>query len=250
MSDDIFSQSPYRCRLDWGVIGTERAIHRGDIIVIVDVLSFLTTTAYAVSRGALIIPCSPSEDARELARKIGGEAAVKRPDVPALGRYSLSPSTFAEVVEGEKIVLPSLNGSTCSSRRATNHVFAGALVNATAVASAVAGLLSQGSESVTVIACGEREKQPEPVGDLRPAVEDWLGAGAIIAGLNVSKSPEARLAEAAFVGSAQDIAALLWDCVSGRELREAGFGEDVRFASGLDTIDVAPVLRDGAFVRS
>ena len=111
------------------------------------------------------------------------------------------------------------------------------------------GLISEGNGTVTIIACGEREKQPEPYGDLRPAIEDWLGAGAIVSRLKVTKSPEARLCEAAFLGSALVIEDLIWDCVSGRELREAGYEADVRFASGLDTIDVVPILRDGAFVK-
>jgi 2-phosphosulfolactate phosphatase len=250
MIEDIFSQAPYRCRLDWGIIGTERAMKRGDIIVIVDTLSFSTTTAYAVSRGALIYPCSPSDDVREFARRIGGETAVHRTEVPHSGRFSLSPLTFSTVNEGEKIVLPSLNGSACSNRdKETSHVLVGTLVNATGVGSAISRLLEDGNNAVTVIACGEREKLPQPTGDLRPAIEDWLGAGAIIDRLKVSKSPEARIAEAAFVGSAREIEALVWDCVSGRELRADGFGEDVKFATGLDSIDTVPVLRNGAFVR-
>ena len=139
--EDIFSQAPYRCRLDWGIAGTERAIRRGDIIVIVDTLSFSTTTAHAVSRGAVIYPCSPDDDAQALAREVGGEVAVQRAKVPQSGRYSLSPLTFSTVSNGEKIVLPSLNGSACSNRGKTGiQVFAGALVNATAVASAVDGI--------------------------------------------------------------------------------------------------------------
>jgi len=243
----IFSQAPYRCRLDWGLVGTERAIERGDIIVIVDTLSFSTTTAYAVSRGALIYPCSPYDDAQELALSIGGEAAVHRAEVPHLGRYSLSPLTFSTVGNGDKIVLPSLNGSACSRCVDDGLVLAGALVNAEAVASAVTAYLSGTTKSVTVIACGEREKRPGPAGDLRPAIEDWLGAGAIIARLDFTKSPEAKLAEVAFLGSKSEIAALLWDCVSSRELRAAGFDEDVLFASSLDTIDAVPILANSGF---
>jgi len=250
MTEDIFSQESYRCRLDWGFIGTERAILRGDIIVIVDTLSFSTTTTYAVSRGALIFPCTTSDDAKEVALRVGGVPAVQRSEVPRFGRYSLSPFTFYSVSEGEKVVLPSLNGSACSSNHAaTNQVFAGALVNATAVSSAVTECLADGSGAVTIIACGEREKVPQPAGDLRVAIEDWLGAGAIIARLNVSKSPEARLCEIGFVSSARYVADLAWDCISGRELRAAGYGEDVKFAAELDTIDTVPTLRNGAFIK-
>jgi phosphosulfolactate phosphohydrolase-like enzyme len=46
--------------------------------------------------------------------------------------------------------------------------------------------------SVTVIACGERWNIPSEDGELRMALEDYLGAGAILSYLPYEKSPEAR----------------------------------------------------------
>ena len=73
----IFSQSPFQCKLDWGAIGAIRAAERGDIIVIVDVLSFSTTVVRAVSRGAVIYPCGEEEEFDSLANRIGAQVAVK-----------------------------------------------------------------------------------------------------------------------------------------------------------------------------
>jgi 2-phosphosulfolactate phosphatase len=55
----------------------------------------------------------------------------------------------------------------------------------------------------------------------------------------LSLSPEAALA-----ARSVDVAALA-NCVSGRELTEAGHGGDVTLASQLDVSDAAPVLSEG-----
>jgi 2-phosphosulfolactate phosphatase len=70
-----------------------------------------------------------------------------------------------------------------------------------------------------------------------------LGAGAILASLRYEQSPEARVCANAFTHSRHDIAALLWECGSGRELREMGFPEDVHHAAQLNTYDAVPVMR-------
>ncbi len=249
MEFDFDSQAPFACKLDWGVAGTERAALRGDIIVLVDTLSFSTTTAYAVSSGACIYPCAEGDDSERLAQRVGGEVAVDRGDVPELGRYSLSPGTYGDVQPGQKIVLPSLNGGSCSrSGESAPYVFVGALVNASAVARVVNRLLAESGPQVTVVACGEREKTPDPGGDLRVAIEDYLGAGAVIAAIEGDKSPEARVCEAAFIACVNNLSDLIWDSVSGRELRRDGFGDDVVRACRRDSQSVVPVLKNGAFV--
>jgi 2-phosphosulfolactate phosphatase len=249
MTHDRFSQAPYQCRFDWGISGTLRAVSRGDVVLLVDVLSFSTSTAIAVSRGALIYPCAITDDPREIARQIGGEAAVDRNQVPAAGKYSLSPGSLVDVNRGQRIVIPSLNGATCS-RSATHATITmtAALVNAGVTARVISAALVGRNRSVTIVACGEREKESN-TGDLRMAIEDYLGAGAIIARLDCTKSPEAQVAEAAFRNCKSDLQALLWDSVSGRELRAIGFGEDVKCAANIDSVDAVPVLKDGFFVR-
>ena len=54
--------------------------------------------------------------------------------------------------------------------------------------------------SVTILACGERWKQPNEDGELRFAIEDYLGAGAILSALPaaLARSPEARVCQGAF----------------------------------------------------
>jgi 2-phosphosulfolactate phosphatase len=244
MHADVFAQSPYRCRLDWGRHGARAAAERQDILVIVDTFSFSTAVVTAVQGGGLVYPCAEDEQPGVLAQRIGGEVAVRRKDVPAKGRFSLSPLTYLHLAPGTRIVLASPNGATCSRyARAVPFLFVGALVNAEAVAMVVSHLLDTTDRCVTIIACGERWHPPVADGALRVALEDYLGAGAILASLRYEQSPEARVCAGAFTHSRRDIAALLWECGSGRELRSMGFPEDVRHAAQLNSYDAVPVMR-------
>lgn len=120
--------------------------------------------------------------------------------------------------------------------------------NAAAVAAWVGRRLRSTEDSVAVIAAGERW----PDGSLRPALEDNLGAGAVIAALATGKaltlSPEAAAARAAFEVT-PSVAKAVRQCASGVELIERGFAEDVDIAVEQDVSDAVGVLTDGWFVR-
>ncbi|MFH8252190.1 2-phosphosulfolactate phosphatase [Microbacterium sp. B2969] len=119
----------------------------------------------------------------------------------------------------------------------------GALTNASAVAGAVLAEQKRRSArtSVAVIAGGDGP---------RFAVEDLLGAGAIIAALADRgidhSSPEAAVACEAFRALRGATRHLLTASGSGRALAERADG--VRAAAALDASSAVPVLRDGAFV--
>jgi 2-phosphosulfolactate phosphatase len=248
MHSDPFAQDPYRCRLEWGRHGARRAAERGDILVIVDTLSFASTTVTAIQHGAIIYPCAHDEDPASLARRVGGEAAVARDDVPHKGRFSLSPLTYVGVAPGTHVVVQSPNGATCS--RYAPHVPAllvGSLLNAAAVAAVVTRLLATTASNVTVLACGERWLPPSEDGDLRFAIEDALAAGAILAYLSDSQSPEARFCAGAFAAIQNDLAAILWECGSGQELRARGFGADAEHAARLNLYTAVPIMRTDRF---
>ena len=241
----MYGQHPYRCRFDWGRHGVRQAVERNDILVIVDTISFSTTVATAVHNGGLIYPCSMDEDVNALAQRIGGEAAVHRRDVPEYGRFSLSPTTFLTIEPGTRVVLASPNGATCSRyAEQVPYLFVGALINAQAAANVISSLLEQTDLSVTIIACGERWNPPTEDGSLRFAIEDYLGAGAILSYIHHEKSPEARVCEGAFLQVQHDIKSLLWDCDSGRELREKGYEGDVIQASQLNVYETVPHMKD------
>ena len=109
-------------------------------------------------------------------------------------------------------MLASPNGATCSRYAGqVPYLFVGALVNAQATALAVSKVLEKNeAQNVTVIACGERWKTPLEDGALRFAVEDYLGAGAILSYLQCEKSLEARVCEGAFLHVQNKFERVIW----------------------------------------
>ncbi len=226
----------------------QNAAARGDVVVVVDVLSFSTAVVAATEHGALVYPARSTEEGAAIAALHGAELAVNRRDTPARGRFSLSPLTLTAAKPGTRIVLPSPNGATCSRLGSmAPWLLVGALRNAAAVADAVERIRRARDLAVTVVACGERWPDAMEDEGMRVALEDLLGAGAILAGIDGDRSPEARAAVAAFAGLRADLAAVLEESGSGCELREVGFGEDVRYSAEFDASPAVPVLCDGAF---
>ena len=98
---------------------------------------------------------------------------------------------------------------------------------------------------VLVVPAGERW----PDGSLRPCVEDWLGAGAVVDALAGPCAPEAEAARAAFRAMAADLPRAIRHSTSGRELCSRGYADDVDLAAALNVSDAVPVLREGAYHR-
>jgi 2-phosphosulfolactate phosphatase len=232
MFDD---QSAFRERFEWGQAGIRRLAPISDTVVVVDVLSFATAVDVAVGRGATVFPF-PERGAAAAAhaRERGALVASDRSSDGAGSPFSLSPSSLLAIPTGTWLVLPSPNGATLVLLAAEfgTTVFAGCLRNAAATAAACRAL----GGSVAGIAAGERWRaNGEATGSLRPAVEDLVGAGAILDALEPTRpSPEASAAMAAFHTAKSDLGRFLDDCSSGRELRERGFAADVALATRLN----------------
>lgn len=141
-------------------------------------------------------------------------------------------------------------------------VLVGGIRNASAVARTVQTIQErrQARTSVAVIAAGEADA----AGTLRFAVEDQLGAGAIILALSDRgidhTSPDAAVAAEGFRALRGALRHMIGASGSGRELAEGVASTALIEASGLvptattdaavlDAVDVVPVLRDGSFTR-
>ena len=232
-----FNQQEFDVRCEWGERGLTELAPVSNVLVIVDVFSFSTSVDIAVSRGAMVVPYQADEKAAEFAASIHAELA--RPERTE-SRLSLSPASLLQIPRGTRIVLPSLNGARLSLLAGPVPLLAGCLRNARAVATAAQRYGSR----ISVIAAGERWKDDD---SLRPALEDLIGAGAIISHLGDSLSPEAMSAKAVFRGAAPHLLEHISRCGSGKELIEGGFAKDVGLASELDVSGCAPTLIDGTF---
>ncbi|GAA1282815.1 2-phosphosulfolactate phosphatase [Saccharothrix xinjiangensis] len=236
----MFGQEGSRLRLEWGGEGVSALGGSCAVLVVVDVLSFSTAVDVVVARGGSVRPIRWAD-----------RAGAAKPADPS---WSLRPSSLVDVPAGVELELPSPNGATlCDAAAATGAiVLAGCLRNAGSVAGAAADLAAGGP--IGVIPAGERwgvdittSRETATFGPLRPAVEDLLGAGAILSALRQQglgpTSTEASIA--ADTHDRTPIAHALTTCVSGRELIAAGHAADVHLASQVNASTAVPRLTNG-----
>lgn len=252
---DLFGQGDFDVRFDWGPVGAKATA--ADVSVVVDVLSFSTSVTVAVERGTRVFPY-PWKDARaeRFASDHDAVLATGRLESTKSGGVvapSLSPSTLLACDPTPRLVLPSPNGSSIAAtlRAGDSIVAIGCLRNAAAVATWLAAAIDA-ERSVSVIAAGERWRDDD---SLRPALEDHLGAGAILSALvelghGDGMSPEASAAADLFAANQDCLLEYLHACVGGRELNAQNFGSDVDVAADLNASTTIPVLAaDGAFAQ-
>ncbi|WES62944.1 2-phosphosulfolactate phosphatase [Microbacter sp. GSS18] len=173
-------------------------------------------------------------------------------------RYSTA--VTGAVAAGERVLLDddahavSLNGAPIVGRAAETAglVMLGCLRNASAVAQAIADEQDRRGErtSVAVIAAGERIGS-DVHAPVRFAVEDLLGAGAVIDALAEHgidhTSPEAAAAGESFRGLGGSMRHLIAASGSGQELIGLGEQDDVLHATEVDVDVTVPVLDAGYF---
>ena len=231
--------------VEWFPVAARQAGRRGDILVMVDILSLSTTLTIAAERHFTSLVYSPAEIAdmggiQAAAAGLQARPLSKRRLAPS-GELSLSPRSLLTADPGQRVLFTSLNGAAVvAAADGCPRTVVASLRNCDAAADVLARSLADGiATRVTIVACGEHWSSviaAEP--GLRPSAEDWVGAGLLagrIAGRGYRLSAEARAAAAA-----ADVG-LIGDCVSARELRAAGFADDVELAVQLDVSKAVPV---------
>jgi 2-phosphosulfolactate phosphatase len=237
----FFDQQEFDVRCEWGEHGVRQLTRGSCALVIVDVLSFSTCVDIAVGNGAQVYPYQWTDESA-IAYAESLNAVLANFERKYETGYSLAPTSLLQIPKGTRLVLPSPNGSTLSlTAAAAVPTFAGCLRNARVVAAT----LSQTGRQISVIAAGEKWED----GQLRPAIEDLIGAGAIINHLPGTKSPEAEIAVAAFTHAKDNLLACLKRTGSGKELTGRGFESDLELAAALDVSSCVPHLIDGAYVK-
>lgn len=240
-----------KIELDWAVEGLRYALDRGHVAVIVDTLRFSTAVATAVNYGFVIYPVSSRRSGVKLARKIGAQVAGRS----GKAKYSISPSSYVKNRNdrNKEIVLFSPNGATCSeSVRGGMIVLIGCLLNARAIAEYIYRIGRELHKDVTVIAAGEQRAMQTGqriTYDLKAAyrvfaIEDYLGAGAIIEQCRLSRTAEAQLCAQTFLSARPRLSYYLKRSFSGRYLIEHNLIQDVEHAARLNRYNVLPVIRN------
>ena len=236
----FYQQTNFDIRCEWGMPAIEKLSPISEVAIIVDVMSFSTCVDIAVNNGALVFPYR-QKDETTIKYARSKNAIIASLERQRSKQFSLSPTSLISITANTRLVLPSPNGSTLSLLSASKHTLAGCLRNCLAVAK----YATQLGKSTIVIPAGERWED----GTLRPAVEDLIGAGAIINYLVGTKSPEAEIAQLSFEAVRDRLLSVLLNCSSGKELNERGFKMDVELAARFNSSNAVPKLQDRAYLN-
>jgi 2-phosphosulfolactate phosphatase len=234
-----WDQAEYDFRCEWGLAGVKALAPISEILIVVDVLVFSTAVDIAVALGASVLPYRWRDASAEaFAQSKGALLASAR----SAGGYSLSPPSLRSLPAGAALVLPSPNGSTLCLAAGGTTTYTACLRNYQAVANHAR---TRGSR-IAVVPAGEQWGD----GGLRPAIEDLIGAGAVLACLPGRPSPEAETAIAVFEHFRHNLHDALLRSTSGKELAERGFACDVEVAGEYAVSSAAPVMQKDRFVSS
>lgn len=233
-------------KLDVHFIPTE--VVRSDLgdrtVVVIDVLRATSTIVEALANGArTVVPAPGVDEAVRLAQGMGREQALLcgerhcvRVDGFDLGN---SPREFtAERVAHKSLVMTTTNGTAAvlAASGAREELIA-SFLNLGAVVEALAA-----AEGPLAVLCAGRAQ--------RFALEDAVCAGALVRRLRERLDGQIECNDAGTAAEmlARDgvprLAALLRDTAAGRQLIEAGLGEDIEFCAMLDRHAVVPYVRD------
>jgi 2-phosphosulfolactate phosphatase len=205
-------------------------------VVVLDVLRATTTMAAALGAGARGVRTYASTEEVRRAASVGGgllscgEERCLRPEGFDLGN---SPAEFVrDRVEGKTILMSTTNGTRAivAAARGAAQLYAAALVNA----EATARHLARQELDVALLCAGTG-------GDV--ALEDVIGAGAIIVALNrltqnKLASDAAQIALALFEMSENSLPQTLRSTQGGRNVVAARLEADIDYAARPNVLDV------------
>jgi 2-phosphosulfolactate phosphatase len=214
----------------------------GRVVVVFDVLRATTTMTAALAAGVKEIRVFADVAAvREAAGNGGGALLCGEERCLAPQGFDLgnSPGAFGAEHRGRAVFMSTTNGTRALiAAREAKLLLTGAIVNA----SAVARVLGESGLDVTLLCAGTNG---------RVAMEDVIGAGAVISAIQgevTLESDVARMAVRLFRGAGDDLAEVLAEGDGGRNVLSAGLAEDIAFAARLDRFDEVGRV-EGAVVR-
>jgi len=223
---------------------TGKAVGRGDLIIVIDVLRSGTTILNALTNGAqAAVPAMTLEEAYKLRRKhpeylLAGERGGQKPKGFDLGN---SPLEFTcQRVEGKTLVITTTSGTAALVRSKTaKWVLVGVFLNALAVARKAEQIAIRETIGVSFVLSGEKG---------RFSLEDFLCAGAIANGFASGKAHFSDKVQAALLVFKQAENNLIGNVMKAKHaehLVQQGFKGDVAFSCSLNAFRTVPMYADG-----
>lgn len=214
-------------------------------VAVFDVLRATSTMATAIAAGARQIHFFASSDEALAARQrypdallCGEKGCLKVPGFD-LGN---SPLEFnSQRIAGRRILMSTTNGTRAiHAARTARRLFAGSLLNARATAAA----LGANDEDIILLCAGT---------DGVPALEDMIGAGAVISELTgMAKAKNLLLSDLAWAacyafGSARaDLQSALFEARGAQNLVAAGLSADIQHCCRLNALPTAVPINGAA----
>jgi 2-phosphosulfolactate phosphatase len=221
----------------------KRAVARGDLIIVIDVLRSGTSILNGLVNGAeAFVPVRSLKEAYELHRQhprwlLAGERGGNKPKGFDLGN---SPLEFArEKIEGKTIVFTTTSGTLALIKsECAKCVVIGTFLNAQAVAQKAEEIAAKEKIDISFVLAGERGKF---------SLEDFLCSGAILDGFtqeSVGFSDKGHAALLAFTQSRKGLLRSVMRAEHAKTLARMGFKADVHFSCQLNTLREVPFYMD------
>jgi 2-phosphosulfolactate phosphatase len=217
----------------------------GRLVAIIDVLRASTTVAVALANGAkTVVPLPTADEVMVRSREFEKSAVLtagERKMMPIPGfDIGNSPKLYTpETVEGKTILLTTSNGTRALlGVQGARDIVIASYVNLTAVL-ALMKMAVNSNTDVTIICAAEEGIF---------ALEDAACAGRFVRVMPRASSVVMNDAAAASVlidrKYGDNIAKIFQDSSHGKELKAAGFGDDLTTAAAVDSYSVVPIYQD------
>jgi 2-phosphosulfolactate phosphatase len=217
-----------------------KALHRGDLVIVIDALRSGTSILNALNNGAeAVIPVESLKQACRLRSQhpdylLAGERMGEK---PAGFDFGNSPLEFtSDMVAGRTLVMTTTSGTAALVRSQRAHrVLVGTFLNAGAVAAKAESVAENERIGVSFVLAGEKGLF---------SLEDFLCAGAIAEGFaagGVRFSDKAQAALLAFKQVRNDLEGSVMEAEHAKHLVKLGFKGDVVFSCRLDVLRKVPV---------
>jgi len=218
-----------------------KAVERGDVIIVIDVLRCTSTIITALANGADgIIPVKTVREALAIHREhpeflLAGEREGVRPKGFSLGNSPLE--FFPTKVSGKQIILTTTNGTKAlTEAKGGRWVLVGAFLNVEAITDAAFRIAEGENSGISLVLSGKRDQF---------SLEDYLCAGAIVEGFPAQKiwNSDAALASLlAFRQVCDSLSNIVLRGSHAQYLKRIGLEEDVYFCCKRNRYSIVPYL--------
>lgn len=222
----------------------DRAVERGDLIIVIDVLRSGSSIINALVNGAkAVIPTRTLKEAYKLKRTYPSYllAGERRGHKPRGFDFGNSPIEFtSEKVRGKKVILTTTSGTIAIIRSwNADLVFVGTFLNVRALAEKAIEVAEKKSTNVSFVLAGDKG---------RFSLEDFICAGAMAYRFKkgeVCLSDKAQAALLTFKQTRNNLSERIMDAEHAKNLMKLGFKRDIEFSCQLDIYKVIPFYKNG-----